>query len=70
MDKEEADRAVARHHRAVVNSIKVGAYDGALIAILEAERRRDSSRPHVLMTVHKRLDALERGPEDHDSNNG
>ena len=54
----------------VVNSIKVGAYDGALIAILEAERRRDPSRPNVLMTVHKRLDAIERDPEDHDSNNG
>lgn len=48
----------------VVNSIKVGAYDGALLAILEAERRRDPSRPNVLMTVHKRLDAIERNSDE------
>ncbi len=67
MDPDEADQAIDRHHRMVVNSIKGGAYDGALTAILEAERRRDSPRPNVLTTVQERIGALE---ELHDNTNG
>lgn len=54
----------------VVNSIEAGAYDGALAAILEAERRRDSPRPNVLTTVQERIDALADSSEDIDTNNG
>lgn len=58
MDECEADSIVDRHWQTLVNSIKSGAVDEDIEAIIEAERRREEPRDIVMDVLMRRRAAI------------
>lgn len=58
MDECEADSIVDRHWQTLVNSIKAGAVDEDIEAIIEAERRREEPRDIVMDVLMRRRAAI------------